>query len=149
ENVTATVETTGLAEGRHILFVRGQDASGNWGAFSAIFLDVAAPAAVNIASFTAAAAPEGVTLAWETVSETGNAGFNVYRSESDAGPWTQVNAVLIPAKAPGSAEGQAYTWTDASAEAGLTYFYQLEDVALSGETTRHDPVSVALLGPNA
>ncbi len=105
--------------------------------------------AVNIASFTAAAAPEGVTLAWETVSETSNAGFNVYRSESDAGPWTQVNAVLIPAKAPGSAEGQAYTWTDASAEAGMTYFYQLEDVALSGETTRHDPVSVALMGPNA
>jgi hypothetical protein len=105
--------------------------------------------AVNIAGFTAAAAPQGVTLAWETVSETSNAGFNVYRSESDAGPWTQVNAVLIPAKAPGSAEGQAYTWTDASAEAGMTYFYQLEDVALSGETTRHDPVSVALMGPNA
>ncbi len=107
------------------------------------------PLAVNIAGFTAAAAPEGVTLAWETVSETGNAGFNVYRSESDAGPWTQVNAALIPAKAPGSAEGQAYAWTDASAEAGMTYFYQLEDVALSGETTRHDPVSVALMGPNA
>jgi len=105
--------------------------------------------AVNVASFTAAAAPEGVTLAWETVSETGNAGFNVYRSTSDAGPWTKVNAALIPAKAPGSAEGQAYTWTDASAEAGTTYFYQLEDVALSGETTRHDPVSVALMGPNA
>jgi len=107
------------------------------------------PLAVNIASFTAAAAPEGVTLAWETVSETGNAGFNVYRSTSDAGPWTQVNAVLIPAKAPGSAEGQAYTWTDASAEAGMTYFYQLEDVALSGVTTLHAPVSVALMGPNA
>lgn len=107
------------------------------------------PLAVNIASFTAAAAPQGVTLGWETVSETGNAGFNVYRSTSDAGPWTQVNAALIPAKAPGSAEGQVYSWTDASAEAGTTYFYQLEDVALSGETTRHDPVSVTLMGPNA
>ncbi len=50
ENVTATVDTTGLAEGRHILFVRGQDASGNWGAFSAIFLTVTpciAPASVG------------------------------------------------------------------------------------------------------
>ena len=28
-----------------------------------------------MASFTAADAPEGVTLAWETVSETGNAGL--------------------------------------------------------------------------
>jgi len=42
EKVTATVSTAGLAEGRHILFVRGQDASGAWGVVSAIFLDVGA-----------------------------------------------------------------------------------------------------------
>ncbi len=50
ENVTATVSTTGLAAGRHILFVRGKDANGNWGAFSAVFLTVApcaAPGAVT------------------------------------------------------------------------------------------------------
>ncbi len=37
------------------------------------------PQAVDLAGFTATAAAEGVTLAWETVSETDNAGFNVYR----------------------------------------------------------------------
>ncbi|HSJ53824.1 MAG TPA: M14 family metallopeptidase, partial [Anaerolineae bacterium] len=41
EAVTATVDTTGLSTGKHLLFVRGQDASGNWGAFSAIFLTIA------------------------------------------------------------------------------------------------------------
>ncbi len=107
------------------------------------------PAAVNLASFTAAAAAEGVTLAWETVSEMDNAGFNVYRSESAAGPWMQVNAALIPAAAPGSAEGHAYTWVDAGVQPGLTYFYRLEDVALSGATTLHDPVSVTLPAPTA
>ncbi len=107
------------------------------------------PLAVDLASFTAAAAPEGVTLAWQTVSEMDNAGFNVYRSESDAGPWVKLTETLIPAAAPGSAEGQAYTWTDTTAQAGLTYFYQLEDIALSGATTLHAPVSVALMGPNA
>ena len=40
ENVTATVDTTGLAPGRHLLFVRGKDANNNWGAFSAAFLEV-------------------------------------------------------------------------------------------------------------
>jgi len=50
EDVTGTVETTTLSAGKHILFVRGQDAAGNWGAFSAIFLDV-----------TPCAAPESVT----------------------------------------------------------------------------------------
>jgi hypothetical protein len=38
EAVTATLDTSGLSGGRHILFVRGRDAAGNWGAFSAIFL---------------------------------------------------------------------------------------------------------------
>ena len=37
ENVEATLDTTGLSHGRHTIFVRGQDAGGNWGAFSAVF----------------------------------------------------------------------------------------------------------------
>jgi murein tripeptide amidase MpaA len=41
EAVTAVVSTTGLDPGRHIIFVRGRDAADNWGAFSAIFIDVA------------------------------------------------------------------------------------------------------------
>ena len=40
EAVTATLDTTGLDEGRHIVYVRGQDGEGNWGAVSAAFLDV-------------------------------------------------------------------------------------------------------------
>jgi hypothetical protein len=40
ENVQATVNTTGLSQGKHILFARGKDAAGNWGAFSAIFLAI-------------------------------------------------------------------------------------------------------------
>jgi hypothetical protein len=38
EDVEATINTTGLSDGKHIIFVRGQDVNGNWGAFSAIFL---------------------------------------------------------------------------------------------------------------
>ena len=40
EAVTAAVNTGSLATGRHLLFVRGKDAANNWGAFSAVFLDV-------------------------------------------------------------------------------------------------------------
>lgn len=40
ENVTATIGTSGLSQGRHTLYVRGLDQGGNWGAFSAIFLTV-------------------------------------------------------------------------------------------------------------
>jgi carboxypeptidase T len=40
ESVRGVLDTTGLAPGRHTLFVRGRDADGNWGAFTAAFVDV-------------------------------------------------------------------------------------------------------------
>ncbi len=40
EAVRGTIDTSGLTTGRHIIYVRGQDAAGNWGVVSAIFLDV-------------------------------------------------------------------------------------------------------------
>ena len=44
EGVTATADTTGWTNGRHTLFVRGKDASNNWGAFSAVFLTISGAA---------------------------------------------------------------------------------------------------------
>lgn len=37
ENVVGIFETSGLSDGRHTLFVQGQDADGNWGVSSAAF----------------------------------------------------------------------------------------------------------------
>jgi fimbrial isopeptide formation D2 family protein len=42
ETATITLDTSDLEGGQHILFVRGQDSAGNWGAFSAVFLEVLA-----------------------------------------------------------------------------------------------------------
>jgi carboxypeptidase T len=44
EAVEASLPTAGLAPGRHILYLRGRDASGNWGAVSAAFVYVTAHA---------------------------------------------------------------------------------------------------------
>lgn len=49
ETVTATVATDSLVPGRHIVFVRGQDAGGNWGPVSAAFLIVQPPPAPDFA----------------------------------------------------------------------------------------------------
>lgn len=38
EMVTASISTTGLSQGRHIVFVRGQDTAGIWGPVSAEFI---------------------------------------------------------------------------------------------------------------
>jgi len=40
EAVGATLDTSGLAPGKHLVYVRGRDAAGNWGAFSAVFLNI-------------------------------------------------------------------------------------------------------------
>ncbi len=56
EGVTATVSTAGLTTGKHLIFVRGEDASGNWGAFSAVFLYVKTePTAVTLSALGRAA----------------------------------------------------------------------------------------------
>ncbi len=49
EDATATIDTTGLPPGRHIVFVRARDRGGNWGVVSAVFLFVgsAPPSAPN------------------------------------------------------------------------------------------------------
>jgi hypothetical protein len=40
ENLAGTISTAGLVSGRHIIFVEAQDASGAWGAPTAVFLTV-------------------------------------------------------------------------------------------------------------
>ncbi|MGF1522054.1 MAG: DUF4347 domain-containing protein [Leptolyngbyaceae cyanobacterium] len=42
ETLTATIDTTGLDPGRYTVFVESQDADGNWGVPTAVFLDVVA-----------------------------------------------------------------------------------------------------------
>ena len=48
ETLTAIIDTTGLTSGRHTIFVEGQDADGNWGVPTAVFLDIVnAPEGAN------------------------------------------------------------------------------------------------------
>ena len=108
------------------------------------------PLAVTLAAFSAAQQGDFVVVAWETVSELDNTGFNLYRGVSPAGPDRQLNAALIPSQAPGSSGGFSYTWTDrADLTPGATYYYWLEDVDLNGAATMHGPVSVDFVVPTA
>ncbi len=108
------------------------------------------PLAITLASFEASAQADHVLVAWETVSESGNRGFNLHRGTSPAGPDQQLNATLIPSQSQGSSSGFVYTWEDRTDLVPDTvYYYWLEDVSLAGVTTRHGPVSVDYAGPTA
>jgi carboxypeptidase T len=73
EAVVGTIDISQIPLGQHILFVRGQDANGNWGAISAIFFEITSPVANLVWS-----EPEAVMLvsgsslsqSW-TISNTG------------------------------------------------------------------------------
>lgn len=113
------------------------------------FEQVTPPAAVLLNTFEAASQPDHVLVTWETASEMGNLGFNLYRNSSADVPGQQINATLIPSQAPGSTQGAFYTWQDADVTPGSIYYYWLEDVALNGATTLHGPVSVVFEAPTA
>ena len=107
------------------------------------------PTAVTLASFTATPQGNGVLIQWETAIEIDNVGFNLYRAQAPEGDWVRLNATLIPSQAPGSVVGATYTWFDEEVEAGITYYYKLEDVGVDGRRTFHGPISVQPGGPTA
>ena len=107
----------------------------------------AAPLAITLASFAAATDGHRILITWETVSEIDNAGFNLYRGSSAAGP--DLFLTWVPSLAPGSGPGNAYNFADAAVEPNQRYWYWLEEVSLSGATLRHGPVSVTVTAPTA
>jgi hypothetical protein len=105
------------------------------------------PLAVTMAAFDAQPHGQGIRVTWETVSEIGNAGFNLYRSLDPSGPQTLLG--YTPSQAPGSTQGFAYSYEDLDVQPGQTYWYWLEDVSLGGATTLHGPVSATVQAPTA
>jgi predicted extracellular nuclease len=102
------------------------------------------PTVVELASFEAIPAAGGILLAWETLSEYNNLGFNLYRSTSGEALGELLNDALIPTGSPGGGQGARYTFLDATIEDSVTYFYTLEDVDASGRRTQHGPVALTL-----
>ena len=72
-----------------------------------------------------------VMITWETQSELNNAGFYIKRSQQKDGKFVIVNPTMI-AGAGTTAERQSYTYTDATADPNVIYYYQIEDVSLDG-----------------
>ena len=85
--------------------------------------------------------PARIVVQWTTATEINTAGFNVYRSERAEGPFSKVNAQLIPASAAALIGGK-YQYEDTTVIAGRTYYYQLEDVEFGGASARHGPIVV-------
>jgi hypothetical protein len=95
---------------------------------------------VELSSFTAKPANGSVTLNWVTETEIDNAGFNIYRADSENGKYVKITDSLIASKA-GATQGATYQFIDNDVENRKTYYYKLEDIDLNGTSTMHGPMS--------
>jgi hypothetical protein len=93
---------------------------------------------ISLSSFTATPLSKEVVLEWTTASEVDNAGFNIYRAESEDGQYIKINDELIAAQGS-STDGAAYEFVDNGLKNRKTYYYQLEDIDFNGESTYHGP----------
>jgi hypothetical protein len=99
------------------------------------------PTAISLVSFTAKGAGAAVQVNWQTAQEVANVGFNLYRADSPAGPFTKINPSLIPALSF-SVTGRSYGFVDANVVLGNLYYYKLEDIDIYGKRTFHGPICV-------
>ena len=83
-------------------------------------------------------------LVWVTESEIENAGFNIYRAETEDGTYVRLSASLIPAQGTATS-GATYIYADRDVVNRRTYFYKLEDMDVNGVATFHGPVSATPL----
>ena len=93
---------------------------------------------IGLSDFHAVFGDGQVTVFWKTETELNNAGFNIYRSETENDGYAQINDSLIPAEGTGA----SYEFVDTEIQNGKTYYYKLEDLDLGGNPTMHGPVMV-------
>ncbi len=100
-------------------------------------------AAVTVSSFAVKAQGNQVQASWVTATEINNVGFNILRSTAQSGTYVKVNANLIPSQCLGCVAGANYSYTDASAAPGQTFFYKLQAVDNKGGTQLFGPATTA------
>jgi len=96
---------------------------------------------IELSSFTASLSAQNyVTLHWVTQSETGVAGFRVYRSSEQDLSTAEAISPLIDAT--NTSNTQSYIYVDAELNQDGTYYYWLENADIDGSSGFHGPVSV-------
>ncbi len=126
ETVGATIDTTGLAPGRHTIFVESKDAAGNWGVSGAVFLEIGATPQVAMAAdwnlVAPPLAPSNPTLPGVLNSIGGSySSVQGYDACNPADPWQQFDpAAPPPANDLTALDAARGYWLQATAPVTLT-----------------------------
>jgi hypothetical protein len=123
-------------------YVNSTNANGSNGSVAYSYtIPPSTPLPIQLASFTASVVRDNdVEVAWRTVSETNNYGFEVYRKRNENGDWEKVGftkghgTTLVP---------QSYSYIDKSVGFGK-YLYQIKQIDLDGTSKTYPEVQVSV-----
>lgn len=82
--------------------------------------------------------PPRVEITWETATEQGTAGFNLYRSPTRDGDYTLINEGEFIESRGGPVSGASYTYVDEDVTADNVFFYVLEEIETDGSRLRYE-----------
>lgn len=99
------------------------------------------PTAVVVSEVASHPTPAGLQVAWQTASEVGAAGFNLYRVHAGSGARTLVNRTLVPA-VQGSPNGGRYAVVDPDGSPVAETLYLLEEIEAGGKHRTYGPYLV-------
>jgi len=105
---------------------------------SAILIALAlnASASVSLTYFRATTQADGsILVTWETATELNSLAFQVYRAQSDGGPW---DAMVNQQVAVGGVTGGSYEYLDSDVTPGITYYYLLQEVETDSSLINYD-----------
>ncbi len=95
---------------------------------------------VTLTNFSTVNSASGIEIRWVTATEVNNAGFNIYRSDSQNGKYMLLTPMMLPG-ADNSNVSHNYHFTDTTAKPNTIYWYLLEEISNSGGTAMHGPIS--------
>jgi hypothetical protein len=78
-------------------------------------------------------------IRWSTASEHDSFGYDIYRGNSEDGPFSVINRELIPGAGTTDMPNR-YEYIDDTVEPDITYWYYIESISLTGERKRITPV---------
>ncbi len=102
------------------------------------------PTFVQLSRFSASQTNSVNIIQWQTATEMNNAGFNIYRSETQSGIYSRINGKMILGLG-NSLNGRAYSYIDLACT-NSTYWYKLEAVEFDGSGKLYGPVSPSSTG---
>jgi hypothetical protein len=78
------------------------------------------------------------TLRWQT-NGLNNYGYDVFRAESESGPFEKINSALLPGNGTKGASSQRFEYVDTKIDPHKAYWYYVESIDLMGKRAKFTP----------